>query len=274
LAPSVNPPVAPVTPVAPVAPLPQATPPAKEANEYGDLWAKRSAKPLPQIYGAIDRLGSGEAGSLLDRYSDRFGHSLDRDIIVLRKKEREEALNEIRSEPIVELLDVEEPDRLAEVETELRSLKPQYEAAKAAQDKGALKTLVPQLESLMRERKELKGIVSAPKAKKAAVVEVNVEPEEPEMDDSDELFTQFFTIVNDLLGDELPEEAIESFMASDGFDLFKEVGADPAAIDDERRGEFFKIIDEQLGNMPDDSITAFVDSGDFALYKQISEMYA
>ena len=274
LAPSVNPPVAPVTPVAPVAPLPQATPPATEANEYGDLWAKRSAKPLPQIYGAIDRLGSGEAGSLLDRYSDRFGHSLDRDIIVLRKKEREEALNEIRSEPIVELLDVEEPDRLAEVETELRSLKPQYEAAKAAQDKGALKTLVPQLESLMRERKELKGIVSAPKAKKAAVVEVNVEPEEPEMDDSDELFTQFFTIVNDLLGDELPEEAIESFMASDGFDLFKEVGADPAAIDDERRGEFFKIIDEQLGNMPDDSITAFVDSGDFALYKQISEMYA
>ena len=271
LAPSVNPPV---VPLVPVAPLPQATPPAKEANEYGDLWAKRSAKPLPQIYGAIDRLGSGEAGSLLDRYSDRFGHSLDRDIIVLRKKEREEALNEIRSEPIVELLDVEEPDRLAEVETELRSLKPQYEAAKAAQDKGALKTLVPQLESLMRERKELKGIVSAPKAKKAAVVEVNLEPEEPEMDDADELFTQFFTIVNDLLGDELPEEAIESFMSSDGFDLFKEVGADPAAIDDERRGEFFKIIDEQLGNMPDDSITAFVDSGDFALYKQISEMYA
>ena len=63
-------------------------------------------------------------------------------------------------------------------------------------------------------------------------------------------------------------------MASDGFELFKEVGADPSAIDDERRGIFFKIIDEQLGNMPDDSITAFVESGDFALYKQISEMYA
>jgi hypothetical protein len=88
------------------------------------------------------------------------------------------------------------------------------------------------------------------------------------------LFTQFFAIVNDLLGDELPEDAIETFMASEGFELFKEVGADPSAIDDERRGEFFKIIDEQLGNMPDESITAFVDSGDFALYKQISEMYA
>ena len=268
VAPSVN---TPITPLAP-APLPQA-PAAKEANEYGDLWAKRSAKPLPQIYGAIDRLGSGDAGSLLDRYSDRFGHSLDRDIIVLRKKEREAALNEIRSEPVVELLDVEEPDRLEEVEAELRSLKPQYEAAKAAQDKSALKNLVPQLEALMRERKELKGIVSAPKPKKVSVVEAD-EESETEMDDADELFTQFFTIVNDLLGDELPDEAIQSFMASDSFDLFKEVGADPAAIEDERRGEFFKIIDEQLGNMPDDSITAFVDSGDFALYKQISEMYA
>jgi hypothetical protein len=272
----VSPPVA-----QPAPPLPATEVPSKEANEYGDLWAKRSAKPLPQIYGAIDRLGSGEAGSLLDRYSDRFGHSLDRDIIVLRKKEREEALNEIRSEPVVELLDEEEPDRLSEVESELRSLKPQYEAAKASQDKAALKILVPQLEELMRERKELKGIVSAPKPKKAAAAEVTVEPEEieteeveTEMDDSDQLFSQFFSIVNDLLGDELPEEAIESFMASDGFDLFKEVGADPAAIDDERRGEFFKIIDEQLGNMPDDSITAFVESGDFALYKQISEMYA
>ena len=266
-----NTPAAALTP----APLPQATP-EKEANEYGELWAKRSAKPLPQIYGAIDRLGSGEAGSLLDRYSDRFGHSLDRDIIVLRKKEREEALNEIRSEPVVELLDAEEPDRLSEVETELRSLKPQYEAAKVSQDKAALKSLVPQLEALMRERKELKGITSTPKPKKPVAVEETEEAEELEVerDEADELFTQFFGIVNDLLGDELPEEAIESFMASDGFDLFKEVGADPSAVEDELRGEFFKIIDEQLGNMPDDSITAFVESGDFALYKQISEMYA
>lgn len=258
------------------APAPQVTP-EKSTNEYGELWAKRSVKPLPQIYGAIDRLGSGEAGSLLDRYSDRFGHSLDRDIIVLRKKEREEALNEIRAEPVVELLDAEEPDRLSEVEDELRSLKPQYEEAKSAQDKAALKTLVPQLEALMRERKALKGISSAPKPKKVAQA---VEPEqdeqevESELDESDEMFTQFFAIVNDLLGDELPEEAIETFMASDGFDLFKEVGADPSAIDDVRRGEFFKIIDEQLGNMPDESISAFVESGDFALYKQISEMYA
>ena len=273
-------------PVLPPAPVPTANPlpsapqipapsaPDKPKNEYGDLWAKRSAKPLPQIYGAIDRLGSGETGSLLDRYSDRFGHSLDRDIIVLRKKEREEALNQARSAPVVELLDEEDPDRLTEVENLLRELKPQYKSAKASGDKDALRTLVPQLEELMAERRALMSQpVPAAVAAEEEEQDESGDDEDATIDEADELFSQFFTIVNDLLGDELPEDAIEAFLASDGFDLFKEVGADPSAIDDERRGEFFKIIDEQLGNMPDASISAFVESGDFGIYKQISEMY-
>ena len=109
------------SPLPQTAPLPEST---EEKNEYSELWAKRSAKPLPQIYGAIDRLGSGESGSLLDRYADRFGHELDRDIIVLRKKEREDALNAARSAPSVELLDaeVEDTDRLTEVENLIREL--------------------------------------------------------------------------------------------------------------------------------------------------------
>lgn len=256
------------------APFPQAQTPVEpepSTNEYGDLWAKRSAKPLPQIYGAIDRLGSGESGSLLDRYSDRFGHSLDRDIIVLRKKEREEALNEARSAPVVELLDEEDPDRLSVVEDKLRELKPLYKEAKSLGDKDALRTLVPQLEELMAERRML---MSQPEPVEASTESTEEAAEEEQaIDDADALFSQFFTIVNDLLGDELPEDAIEAFLASDGFELFKEVGADPVSIDDERRGEFFKIIDEQLGNMPDSSITTFVESGDFEIYKQISEMY-
>ena len=259
-----------------VDPLPTAPVSEKPADEYGELWAKRSAKPLPQIYGAIDRIGSGESGSLLGRYSDRFGHSLDRDIIVLRKKEREEALKEARGAPVVELLDEEEPDRLTVVESRLRKLKPQYKSAKASGDKEALRTLVPELEALMAERRSL---MAKPEPVEAAIEseetteESVAEEQETTYDEADDLFAQFFTIVNDLLGDELPEEAIEAFLASDGFELFKEVGADPSSIDDERRGEFFKIIDEQLGNMPDASISAFVESGDFAIYKQISEMY-
>ena len=261
-------------------PTPLEQPPAPSeaegpSNEYGDLWAKRSAKPLPQIYGAIDRLGTGESGSLLDRYSDRFGHELDRDIIVLRKKEREEALNEARGAPVVELLDEEEPDRLTEVENMLRELKPQYKAAKAAGDKDTLRVLVPQLEELMAERRSLmiqpEPTQEAPSNDEEE--ESTEELEETSLDEADTLFSQFFTIVNDLLGDELPEDAIQSFLASDDFELFKEVGADPSAIDDERRGQFFTIIDEQLANMPDASINAFVESGDFAIYKQISEMY-
>jgi hypothetical protein len=260
-------------PVAPQAPVPEQQ--EEASNEYGDLWAKRSAKPLPQIYGAIDRLGSGETGSLLDRYSDRFGHSLDRDIIVLRKKEREDALNEARSSPVVELLDEEEPDRLSEVENLLRELKPQYKSAKSAGDKDALRILVPQLEELMAERRSLMNQTNPVNEAVASTdsESSSEQTDEVDHDDADELFSQFFTIVNDLLGDELPEEAIESFLASDGFELFKEVGADPTAIDDARRGEFFKIIDEQLGNMPDSSITKFVESGEFVIYKQISEMY-
>ena len=252
-------------------PVPEVPQQDEAKNDYGDLWAKRSAKPLPQIYGAIDRLGSGESGSLLDRYSDRFGHSLDRDIIVLRKKEREEALNQARSAPVVELLDQEEPDRLTVVENKLRELKPIYKEAKSSGDKDALREIVPQLEELMAERRMLKG---QSKPVEETVDETPSEAsEQVAMDDADVLFSQFFTIVNDLLGDELPEDAIEAFLASDGFELFKEVGADPASIDDQRRGEFFKIIDEQLGNMPDSSINTFVESGDFEIYKQISEMY-
>lgn len=272
-------PAAPLPPqpeVPPVETQPVAPIPDKPADEYGELWAKRSAKPLPQIYGAIDRIGSGESGSLLDRYSDRFGHSLDRDIIVLRKKEREEALKEARGAPVVELLDEEEPDRLTVVENRLRELKPQYKSAKASGDKEALRTLVPELEALMAERRTLMAKpepVEAAVESEEATEESVAEEQETTYDEADQLFAQFFTIVNDLLGDELPEEAIEAFLASDGFELFKEVGADPSAIDDGRRGEFFKIIDEQLGNMPDASISAFVESGDFAIYKQISEMY-
>ena len=272
-------PAAPLPPqpeVPPVETQPVAPAPDKPADEYGELWAKRSAKPLPQIYGAIDRIGSGESGSLLDRYSDRFGHSLDRDIIVLRKKEREEALKEARGAPVVELLDEEEPDRLTVVENRLRELKPQYKSAKASGDKEALRTLVPELEALMAERRTLMAKpepVEAAVESEEATEESVAEERETTYDEADQLFAQFFTIVNDLLGDELPEEAIEAFLASDGFELFKEVGADPSAIDDERRGEFFKIIDEQLGNMPDASISAFVESGDFTIYKQISEMY-
>ena len=95
---------------------------AKESG-YNELWAKRSEKPLQQIYGHIDRISNKEAGSLLDRYADRFGHSLDREIIVMRKAAVEEKVAEIRDAPTVELLD----DEPAEAVSELSRLKMNFE---------------------------------------------------------------------------------------------------------------------------------------------------
>ena len=138
-------------------------------------------------------MGSGESGSLLDRYSDRFGHSLDRDIIVLRKKEREEALNEARSAPVVELLDEEDPDRLTEVENKLRELKPLYKEAKAQGDKEALRVLVPQLEELMAERRSLMSQPEPVEDSDDAQEETSEDAvEEESMSDADALFSQFF----------------------------------------------------------------------------------
>ncbi|MBT4407318.1 MAG: hypothetical protein HOC79_05530, partial [Euryarchaeota archaeon] len=69
----------------------QAKEEVEEDDEYSKMWAKRSETPLQQIYGQIDRIGEKDTGSLLDRYSDRFGHELDREIIVLRGQAAEAA---------------------------------------------------------------------------------------------------------------------------------------------------------------------------------------
>ena len=83
-----------------------------ESKSYSGLYAKKSGKPLQQVYGHIDRISQGEIGSLLDRYSDRFGHELDRDIIVMRKDERDDKIAEIRDSPTVQLLNEEEVEEI------------------------------------------------------------------------------------------------------------------------------------------------------------------
>ena len=46
------------------------------------------------------------------------------------------------------------------------------------------------------------------------------------------------------------------------------------SADDEMRGLFFGIVDNQLGNMDQESIEEFVgSSGDFQIYSIIGEMY-
>ena len=246
---------------------------AKASDEYGDLWAKKSNKPLPQIYGHIDRISSGEAGSLLDRYADRFGHSLDRDIIVLRKQQHDEKIAEIRDAPVVELLDEDEdlsPEQmLSNIEDQIRTLKPAYQEAKASGDSATLAELKPQLEALLKERKQLKSSMAEDEAVPVAAEEPVVAQEAEEED----LFVTFVAIVDELLGSNLPSDVVEAFVGSEDFSVYQTVGSDPMSADDEMRGLFFGIVDNQLGNMDQESIEEFVESSDFQIYSTIGEMY-
>lgn len=246
---------------------------AKASDEYGDLWAKKSNKPLPQIYGHIDRISSGEAGSLLDRYADRFGHSLDRDIIVLRKQQHDEKIAEIRDAPVVELLDEDEdlsPEQmLSNIEDQIRTLKPAYQEAKASGDSATLAELKPQLEALLKERKQLKSSMVEEEAVPVAAEEPVVAQEAEEED----LFVTFVAIVDELLGSNLPSDVVEAFVGSEDFSVYQTVGSDPMSADDEMRGLFFGIVDNQLGNMDQESIEEFVESNDFQIYSTIGEMY-
>ena len=88
----------------PPSPAPEPVVEEEEKESYSGLYAKKSGKPLQQVYGHIDRISQGEIGSLLERYSDRFGHELDRDIIVMRKEERDDRIAEVRDSPTVQLL--------------------------------------------------------------------------------------------------------------------------------------------------------------------------
>jgi len=261
----------------PPAPLPSTSVPVNDPNTtlsglveekgYNDLWAKRSEKPLQQIYGHIDRISNKEAGSLLDRYADRFGHSLDREIIVMRKAAVEEKVAEIRDAPTVELIEEEPAETLTElqrVENELRALKPLYQEAKDLGDKATLAELTPTLQSLMAQRKALKSEGASGPAEPTTAVAASAD---------DEMFVQFVSIVDDLLGEHLPEEIVNAFVASPDFDTYRAVLADPAGVDESTRSSFCNMVDDQLGNMFPESIEAFIASPEFEVYRQVGEQY-
>ena len=316
-------PTAPAAPAAPVAPLPTAPQPAApepqaqaiealppspapepvveepEKESYAGLYAKKSGKPLQQVYGHIDRIGEGEVGSLLERYSDRFGHELDRDIIVMRKEQRDDKIAEIRDSPTVQLLNEEAEEeshldgetlielnsQLQTVEDELRRLKPEYQAAKNDGDRELLRELRPSLEQLMAERKLIKAVLAGEADLDLLIGsededegEVGEEYEEDdeeyyEEDVEEDVFTEFVSIIDGFLG-ELPEADVIAFTKSAEFEIYKTVASNPDGADDEDRSEFFGVVDKLLGDMPDDAIVKFTQSDDFEIYRAIGAMYS
>ena len=159
------------------------------------------------MYGHIDRIATGEIGTLMDRFSDRFGSELDREIIVLRKEQQQD----------------------------MRTIKPTVE------------------------------LISAPE------VEAEDVEEGDEADPSNQ-FVEFFEVVNELLGG-MPEEFIDTFVKSESFELFESVGSNPGAADEDLRRAFFQMINAELGQLPEDKINEFVDSPGFEVFTSMGERY-
>ena len=305
-----TPPVAPPAPEPPApAPAIEALPPSpapepvvvvEEEDSYAGLYAKKSGKPLQQVYGHIDRISQGEIGSLLDRYSDRFGHELDRDIIVMRKEERDDKAAEIRDSPTVQLLNQEEEEnshldgetlvelnnQLSTVEEELRRLKPEYQAAKEDGDRQLLRELRPSLETLMSERKLIKAVIAGEAELDELMPSDDDDEEEYEeeyeeeeshvaevAEEEEDLFPYFVEIIDSFLG-ELPAEEVSAFTKSSGFETYRQVASSPDTASDEERTEFFSVVDSLLGGMPDDAVSEFTKSDDFEVYRAIGAMYS
>ena len=190
-----------------------------QSTDFQSHWEKRKASDpnlsvgnRESMYGHIDRIATGEVGTLLDRFSNRFGSELDREIIVLRKKQQQE-MREIK--PTVELIQAPTEEYEEELEEELEEIS------------------------------------------------------------SDEDFAEFFSVINNLLGDITDEDVIKNFIASDTFSLFEEVGASPESVSEEQKGNFFRLINQVLGDLPDDneSVEAFIGSSDFSIFVKMGELY-
>ncbi|MBO57604.1 MAG: hypothetical protein CMA77_01225 [Euryarchaeota archaeon] len=258
----------------------------EDMSNYSELWSNRTDKSLQQMYGHIDRLGNDDVGSLLERYADRFGHDLDREIIVMRKAEKESVRD---TAPVVELISVVEEDdehddaeddggelqeRLDSLENEMRPLKKKFDAAKAKKNQSAIAKFGKLLKPMVEERKILKAVISGD-LEPSALDEFDSNVEEDEIDDDDDdvdNFAEFFNVVNNLLGD-MPESFINDFINSKNFKLFEKVGADPSGTSNTNRKKFFKMVNQELGTIPDDKLSEFMATDDFQLFIQMSEIY-
>ena len=198
-----------------------------QSTDFQSHWEKRKASDpnlsvgnRESMYGHIDRIATGEVGTLLDRFSNRFGSELDREIIVLRKKQQQE-MREIK--PTVELIQAPNDEYDSELDEELE-------------------------EEFDEELEEIS-------------------------DDQD--FVEFFSVINNLLGDITDEDVIKNFIASDSFTLFEEVGASPESVSEAQKEDFFKLINQVLGDLPDDneSVEAFIGSSDFSIFVKMGELY-
>ena len=254
--------------------LPQSPmdPSSDQPSDFKSVWDKRkmsnpsiSSDSRDSIYNRIDRISTGRGESLMDRYADRFGSDLDREIIVLRKKDKDD-LTSIK--PTVELISEASKTEMS-LEEFLEAMDDSDFVGRVAEKTGVSVEKIDELD--MESMKEF--FEKADKDNSGSLdFDEFVSGIIQSFRSYDEDFSHFFTVVNGLLG-QLPDDKTVAFIESDGFKLFETVGNDPKSIDSDSRGEFFTMVNELLVDLPDAVMKSFTESNDFDLYKLIASRY-
>jgi len=248
------------------------TPNTDQPSDFKSVWDKRktsnpsiSSGSRDSIYNRIDRISTGRGESLMDRYADRFGSDLDREIIVLRKKGQDD-LTSIK--PTVELISEASKTEMS-LEEFLEAMDDSDFVRRVAEKTGVSVDKIDELDLQTMQA----FFLSADKDNSGTLdFDEFVNGIIQSFRSYDEDFSHFFTVVNGLLG-QLPDDKTLAFIESDGFKLFEEVGNDPKAIDKESRGEFFTMVNELLVDLPEPIMKSFTESNDFDLYKLIASRY-
>ncbi len=241
-------------------------------SDFKSVWESRKASDpsisqtsRDSIYSRIDRISSGKGDSLMDRYADRFGSDLDREIIVLRKKDQDD-LTSIK--PKVELISSASKNEMSLSEF-MEAMDDEDFLLRVSEKTGVSVDKIDELDLAAMEEFFIKsdtdnsGTLDFDEFVRGIIDSFR---------SRDEDFSHFFTVVDGLLG-ELPEDKVNLFINSDGFEMFKSVGEEPKSTQRQARSDFFKMVNELLADLPDQVMEQFTSSQDFDLYKTIADRY-
>ena len=266
--------------------------------------SQSSSQNTDQMYGHIDRIASGNVGTLLDRFSNRFGSDLDREIIVLRKKEQQ-AMREVK--PTIELISVpgqDEEDELGDfdededntefskselnelktrIENRIRPMKKRFDDAKSKRKTAEVRKLQPELKQMVEDRKiviaaldgdfdseEIEDLLDEYPEEEEIEVQVETESHEDLTDEDNQDFIEFVELANELLG-MMPSSFQKSFLAGDSFDFYKQVYSKPADTNEEERSNFVDLINNELSSAPDEVLVRL--KQDIDLARRVKERY-
>ena len=225
-----------------------------------------------QMYGHIDRIASGEVGTLLDRFADRFGSELDREIIVLRRKEQQNARE---SQPIVELISTPDDEvtesteqfNESEIESEIEDFEEEYEDEEEPQESGEIPALpeemVSRLESdLARVTKQIKPLQQKYKLAKQRHQSSKVKKLAPKLRS---LMNKRNLIIEVMEGTKHPSSLVEPSQ--------KKIKKAKVAskVDDDKFPEFVSVVNDLLGDMPDSFVEDFILTPSFVLLQSVAE---